>query len=55
MPIPGTTKLSRVEENVGGAQVDLDSGDLKELADVLAKMPVQGERYTAAMMKTINR
>jgi aryl-alcohol dehydrogenase-like predicted oxidoreductase len=55
VPIPGTTRLSRVEENVGGAQVDLDSGDLKELADVLAKMPVQGERYTAAMMKTINR
>jgi aryl-alcohol dehydrogenase-like predicted oxidoreductase len=55
VPIPGTTKLSRVEENVGGAQVDLDSGDLQELADVLAKMPVQGERYTAAMMKTINR
>lgn len=55
VPIPGTTKLSRLEENVGGAQVDLDSGDLKELADVLAKMPVQGERYTAAMMKTINR
>ena len=55
VPIPGTTKLSRVEENVGGAQVDLDSDDLKELADVLAKMPVQGERYTAAMMKTINR
>jgi aryl-alcohol dehydrogenase-like predicted oxidoreductase len=55
VPIPGTTKLSRVDENVGGAQVDLDSGDLKELADVLAKMPVQGERYTAAMMKTVNR
>jgi aryl-alcohol dehydrogenase-like predicted oxidoreductase len=55
VPIPGTTKLSRLEENVGGATVDLDSGDLQELADVLAKMPVQGERYTAAMMKTINR
>ena len=55
VPIPGTTKVSRVEENVGGAHVDLDSGDLNELADVLAKMPVQGERYTAAMMKTINR
>jgi hypothetical protein len=44
-----------VEENVNGAHVALDSGDLKELADVLAKMPVQGDRYTAAMMKTINR
>jgi aryl-alcohol dehydrogenase-like predicted oxidoreductase len=55
VPIPGTTKLSRLEENVGGATVDLDSGDLQELADLLAQMPVQGERYTAAMMKTINR
>jgi aryl-alcohol dehydrogenase-like predicted oxidoreductase len=55
VPIPGTTKLSRLEENVGAANVDLSAGDLKELADVLAKMPVQGERYTAAMMKTINR
>jgi aryl-alcohol dehydrogenase-like predicted oxidoreductase len=55
VPIPGTTKLSRLEENVGGAKVDLGSSDLKELADVLAKMPVQGERYTAAMMKSINR
>jgi hypothetical protein len=44
-----------VDENVGGAEVELEPGDLKELADVLAKMPVQGERYTAAMMKTINR
>jgi aryl-alcohol dehydrogenase-like predicted oxidoreductase len=55
VPIPGTTKLSRLEENVGGAKVALGSGDLKELADVLATMPVQGERYTAAMMKAINR
>jgi aryl-alcohol dehydrogenase-like predicted oxidoreductase len=55
VPIPGTTKLSRLEENVGGAKVALGSDDLKELADVLAMMPVQGERYTAAMMKAINR
>lgn len=55
VPIPGTTKLNRLEENIGGANVELHSVDLKEIDDVLAKMPVQGERYTAAMMKTINR
>ncbi|ORM60034.1 aldo/keto reductase [Pantoea rodasii] len=54
-PIPGTTKLHRLEENVGGAAVELTTADLQEIADVLAKVPVQGERYTAAMMKSINR
>ena len=54
-PIPGTTKLHRLEENVGGATVELTVEDLRELGEVLAKVPVQGERYTAQMMKTINR
>lgn len=54
-PIPGTTKLHRLEENVGGATVELTVEDLSELGEVLAKVPVQGERYTAQMMKTINR
>jgi len=54
-PIPGTTKLHRMEENVGGANVALTADDLKVLADVLARVPVQGERYNAQMMKTINR
>ncbi|ROR02860.1 aryl-alcohol dehydrogenase-like predicted oxidoreductase [Delftia acidovorans] len=54
-PIPGTTKLHRLEENIGGATVELSAADLKELADVMAKVPVTGERYTAAMMKTVNR
>lgn len=54
-PIPGTTKLHRMEENVGGAAVVLTADDLKALADVLARVPVQGERYNAQMMKTINR
>jgi len=54
-PIPGTTKLHRLEENVGGADVVLTAEDLKELADVLARVPVQGERYNAQMMKSINR
>ncbi|EJM57324.1 putative oxidoreductase, aryl-alcohol dehydrogenase like protein [Pseudomonas sp. GM49] len=54
-PIPGTTKLHRLEENVGGATVQLTAEDLRELGEVLAKVPVQGERYNAQMMKTINR
>jgi aryl-alcohol dehydrogenase-like predicted oxidoreductase len=54
-PIPGTTKLHRLEENLGGASVELTAADLKELADVMAKVPVTGERYNAQMMKTVNR
>ena len=54
-PIPGTTKLHRLEENIGGADVVLTADDLKALADVLARVPVRGERYNAQMMQTINR
>ncbi len=54
-PIPGTTKLHRLEENIGGANVELTAADLKELADVMAKVPVTGERHNAQMMKTVNR
>lgn len=54
-PIPGTTKLHRLEENVGGADVVLTAEDLQALADVLARVPVQGERYNAQQMKTVNR
>jgi aryl-alcohol dehydrogenase-like predicted oxidoreductase len=54
-PIPGTTKLHRLEENVGGAEVELTANDLRELADVLAKQPVQGNRYNEQMQKMVNR
>lgn len=54
-PIPGTTKLHRLEENIGGANVELTLKDLQEIADVLATVPVQGERYNAQMMKSVNR
>lgn len=54
-PIPGTTKLHRLEENAGGADVVLTTDDLKDLADVLARVPVRGERYNAQQMKTVNR
>jgi aryl-alcohol dehydrogenase-like predicted oxidoreductase len=54
-PIPGTTKLHRLEENIGGATVTLTSDDMRELGELLAKQPVQGDRYNAQMMKTVNR
>ena len=53
-PIPGTTKLHRLEENIGAASLVLTRADLDELGDLLAKVPVQGERYNAEMMKTVN-
>ncbi|CAN7396445.1 aldo/keto reductase [Phenylobacterium sp. LjRoot225] len=55
VPIPGTTKLHRLKENVGGAEVVLTADDLREIADVLAKVPVQGARYTEAAMKMVGR
>jgi aryl-alcohol dehydrogenase-like predicted oxidoreductase len=55
VPIPGTTKKHRMEENAGGAEVTLTRGDLDALDAVLAKMPVQGNRYTDAMAATIDK
>jgi aryl-alcohol dehydrogenase-like predicted oxidoreductase len=54
VPIPGTTKLHRLEENVGGAQVELTADDLRELGKLLAEVPVHGARYNE-QMKTVNR
>ena len=45
VPIPGTTKLKRLEENIGAASIELTSDDLRELDSGGAKIPVQGERY----------
>jgi Aldo/keto reductase family len=55
VPIPGTAKLHRLEENVGGALVDITADDLREIGEVLAKVPVQGARYSEAMQKLVNR
>jgi aryl-alcohol dehydrogenase-like predicted oxidoreductase len=45
VPIPGTTKLSRLEENIGALAVELTNDDLRELESAAAKIPVQGARY----------
>ena len=45
VPIPGTTKLSRLEENIGAAAVELTPGDLREIEHAAATITVQGARY----------
>jgi len=47
VPIPGTTKLHRLKENVGAAVIDLTANDLREIGDALAQIKVQGDRYPA--------
>jgi aryl-alcohol dehydrogenase-like predicted oxidoreductase len=49
VPIPGTTKLGRLEENIGGLGVELRVEDLREIEDAASKITVQGARYTEKM------
>jgi len=55
VPIPGTTKLHRLEENLGAASIELSARDLGEIEAAVAKVPIQGERYTAAQQKMVGR
>jgi aryl-alcohol dehydrogenase-like predicted oxidoreductase len=55
VPIPGTTKLHRLEENVGAASVQLTEGDLQVIDQALAGITVQGDRCSAERQKLINR
>ena len=55
VPIPGTTKLHRVEENIGAAAVELTPGDLRQIDNATSKIPVQGARYPENMQKLVNR
>jgi len=52
VPIPGTTKLNRLEENIGGASISLSSEDLKIINSALDKIKVIGDRYPEALEKT---
>ncbi len=45
VPIPGTTKLNRLEENIGAAAVELTSADLREIESASSKIKVEGARY----------
>jgi aryl-alcohol dehydrogenase-like predicted oxidoreductase len=55
VPIPGTTKLPRLEENIGAVHVQFDSDDLRRIDEVLAKLIVQGERYPAQLQSLVGR
>ena len=49
VPIPGTTKLARLEENIGAAAVELTADDLREIESATAEVNVQGARYPEAL------
>ena len=55
VPIPGTTKVQRLEENVGAASVALDAADLAEIGAALSRIKVEGDRYPAALQANIDR
>jgi aryl-alcohol dehydrogenase-like predicted oxidoreductase len=55
VPIPGTTKLHRLEENLGGVTVELTADDLKAIHDAVSAIAVQGDRYPAQMQSLVNR
>jgi aryl-alcohol dehydrogenase-like predicted oxidoreductase len=51
VPIPGTTKLSRLEENIGSAAVELTAGDLSEIENAASRIEIQGARYPEHLEK----
>jgi aryl-alcohol dehydrogenase-like predicted oxidoreductase len=55
VPIPGTTKLHRLEENLGAANVELSAEDVRALDEASAELEVQGARYPEAAQRMINR
>jgi len=55
VPIPGTTKLHRLQENLGGAAVGLTSEDLSAIQDAISGIEVQGDRYSAHFQNLVNR
>ena len=55
VPIPGTTKLHRLEENLGAANVELTTADLDEIEGAAAAIQVEGERYPEHLMQTVGR
>ena len=55
VPIPGTTKLGRLEENLGAANVELTGADLREIEGALAGITVRGDRYPAHLQATVGR
>ncbi len=55
VPIPGTTKLHRLEENIGAVSVNLTSDDLREIENAASKIKVVGARYPEELQKMVGR
>jgi aryl-alcohol dehydrogenase-like predicted oxidoreductase len=55
VPIPGTTKLHRLTENIGGASVYLSANDVKAIDDAFAKTTIQGDRYPAHLKERVGK
>ena len=55
VPIPGTTKLHRLEENLGAANVELTEGDLAEIRQALDQIDIEGDRYPPQLLATTGR
>jgi len=54
VPIPGTTKLTRLEENIGAADIALTPQDLQEIDSIASQITVQGARYPAALQRAVD-
>ena len=55
VPIPGTTKLRRLQENIGAAAVELTPDDLREIESAVSTVPVQGDRYPERLEQLTGR
>ena len=54
VPIPGTTKLNRLDENIGAVALELTSADLREIDNAASKIPIEGDRYPERLEKMTN-
>jgi aryl-alcohol dehydrogenase-like predicted oxidoreductase len=55
VPIPGTTKLHRLEENLGAVDVELTADDFRQMENITSRVPVQGARYSEGSQRLVNR
>lgn len=55
VPIPGTTKVNRLQENLGATEITLSSDELKQINDAISKIEVQGTRYPESMQNRVGR
>jgi aryl-alcohol dehydrogenase-like predicted oxidoreductase len=55
VPIPGTTKLHRLEENLAAANVELDADDLQRIAEALGRISIEGARYPSQLASRVGR